>query len=67
MGKVIVGITMSLDGFINARTGSLARPYPQLAQLRETEMLQESMQSTGAVLMERHARDLAKRSMRFLT
>ncbi|HEU0296564.1 MAG TPA: dihydrofolate reductase family protein [Anaerolineales bacterium] len=59
MGKVIVGTTMSLDGFMNDRTGSLAYLYPDLTQLRETEMLQESMQSTGAVVMGRHAYDLA--------
>jgi dihydrofolate reductase len=59
MGKVIVGTTMSLDGFMNDRTGSLAYLYPDLAQLHETEMLQESMQSTGAVVMGRHAYDLA--------
>ena len=59
MGKVIVGTTMSLDGFINDRTGSLAPLYPDLARLRETDMLQESMESTGAVLMGRHAYDLA--------
>jgi dihydrofolate reductase len=59
MGKVIVGTTMSLDGFMNDRTGSLAPLYPDLSQLRETEMLQESMQSTGAVVMGRHAYDLA--------
>jgi dihydrofolate reductase len=59
MGKVIVGTTMSLDGFMNDRTGSLAQLYPDLAQLRETEMLQDSMKSTGAVVMGRHAYDLA--------
>ncbi len=60
MGKVIVGTTMSLDGFINDETGSLARLYPNLEELRETEMLQESMRSTGAVVMGRHAYDMAE-------
>lgn len=59
MGKVIVGMTMSLDGFMNDRHGSLERLYPNLEELRETEMLQESMKSTGAVLMGRHAFDMA--------
>jgi len=60
MGKVIVGTTMSLDGFINDRTGSVARLYPDLEALRNTEMLQESIRSTGAVLMGRHAFDMAQ-------
>jgi len=59
MGKVIVGTTMSLDGFINDETGSVARLYPDLAQLRETQMLQESIESTGAVVMGRYAYDMA--------
>ena len=59
MGKVIVGTTMSLDGFINDSQGSLERLYPNLEELRETELLQESMKSTGAVVMGRHAFDMA--------
>ena len=59
MGKVIVGTTMSLDGFINDSKGSLERLYPNLEELRETEMLQESMISTGAAVMGRHAFDMA--------
>jgi len=60
MGKVIVGTTMSLDGFMNDRIGSVERLYPDLDELRETEMLQESMKSTGAVVMGRHAFDMAQ-------
>jgi len=60
MGKVIVGTTMSLDGFMNDRMGSVESLYPDLGELRETEMLQESMQSTGAVVMGRHAFDMAQ-------
>lgn len=59
MGKVIVGTTMSLDGFMNDRHGSLGSLYPSLEDLQATEMLQESMRSTGAVVMGRHAFDLA--------
>ena len=60
MGKVIVGTTMSLDGFMNDRTGSLARLYPNLEELRDTEMLRESMEMTGAVVMGRRAYDMAE-------
>jgi hypothetical protein len=31
MGKVILGMTMSLDGFINDRQGNVADLYPDLA------------------------------------
>ena len=55
MGKVILGMTMSIDGFINDRNGSVGALYPDLATLRDTEPLQESMQNTGAVVMGRNA------------
>jgi dihydrofolate reductase len=45
---------MSLDGFIKDRNGSVEILYPDLDALRETEMLQESIRSTGAVVMGRH-------------
>jgi len=60
MGKVIVGTTMSLDGFINDSNGSVSRLYPDLEALRETELLQEEMRTTGAVVMGRRAYDMAE-------
>lgn len=60
MGKVIVGTTMSLDGFINDRNGSVNRLYPDLEALRETEWLQEEIRTTGAVVMGRRAYDMAE-------
>jgi dihydrofolate reductase len=60
MGKVIVGTTMSLDGFINDRNGSVASLYPNLEELRETDFLQDSIRSTGAVVMGRGAFDMAQ-------
>src|SRR5881394_3967024 len=60
MGNVIVGATMSLDGFMNDRNGDVSRLYPDLEALRKTEMLQESMRMTGAVVMGRHAYDMAQ-------
>lgn len=59
MGKVIVGMTMSLDGFVEDKNGSVARLYPDLEALRETESLQQAMRETGAVVMGRHAYDMA--------
>jgi dihydrofolate reductase len=60
MGKVVLGMTMSLDGFINDRGGSVESLYPDLAALRETEPLKESMQNTGAVVMGRNSFAMAE-------
>jgi dihydrofolate reductase len=55
MGKVILGASMSLDGFINDSKGHVDRLYPDLAALRQTEELQESIRATGAVVMGKRA------------
>jgi hypothetical protein len=43
MGKVIFGMTISLDGFVNDRNGSVSRLYLDLAGLQQTEIMQESI------------------------
>ena len=55
MGKVVLGMTMSLDGFINDRSGSVEALYPDLVALREIDPLKESIQNTGAVVMGRNS------------
>ena len=60
MGKVIIGATMSLDGFMNDRNGDVSRLYPDLEALRRTEMLEEEIRTTGAVVMGRKAYDMAE-------
>ena len=60
MGKIILGMTMSLDAFINDRNGSVEALYPDLAALRDTEPLRESMQNTGAVVMGRNSFAMAE-------
>ena len=55
MGKVIVGMTMSLDGFINDQEGRVEKLYPDLAELRDIEPLKGSIQNTGAVVMGRNS------------
>lgn len=60
MGKVVLGMTMSLDGFINDRNGSVAALYPDLAALRDIDPLRESIQNTGAVVMGRNSFDMAE-------
>jgi dihydrofolate reductase len=60
MAKVICGMTTSLDGFVNDRDGSVTALYPDLAEMSDTELLRESIESTGAVVMGRRAFDMAE-------
>jgi len=60
MGNVIIGATLSLDGFMNDRNGDVSRLYPDLQALRTNEMLQEEIWTTGAVVMGRHTYDMAQ-------
>lgn len=60
MGNVIVGATLSLDGFMNDRNGDVSRLYPDFEALHKTEMLQEEIRTTGAVVMGRRAYDMAQ-------
>ncbi|HLO16439.1 MAG TPA: dihydrofolate reductase family protein [Anaerolineales bacterium] len=60
MGKVILGMTVSLDGFINDPSGSVEALYPDLIALRETEPLRKSILNTGAVVMGRHSFDMSE-------
>ena len=55
MTKVVIGMTMSVDGFVNDRSGSVGALYADLDILRDTESLRESIQNTGAVVMGRNA------------
>ena len=60
MGKVILGMTMSLDGFISDRNSSVADLYPDLIAWSETEPGRESIQNTGAVVMGRNSYAMAE-------
>ncbi|MEP6895110.1 MAG: dihydrofolate reductase family protein [Chloroflexota bacterium] len=60
MTKVILGTTMSLDGFIDDSSGSVETLYPDLATWRETEAAKESIQDTGAVVMGRNSFAMAE-------
>lgn len=53
MARVIVGMTMSLDGFVADHSGSVERLYPDLAALRGTAYMNVLIEETGAVLMGR--------------
>lgn len=60
MGRVVIGATLSLDGFMSDRTGDVSSLYPDLKALRDTEMLQEEIREIGAVVMGRRAYDMAE-------
>jgi len=55
MTKVIVGMTISLDGFAADRNGSAGALYPDLEDLRDTDYMQAMIRETGAVLMGKRA------------
>ena len=58
MGNVIIGATISLDGFMSDRNGDLSLLYPDLEALGQTEMLREEIRATGAVVMGRRLFDV---------
>ena len=51
MGKVILGLTISLDGFAEDIDGSVNVLYADLNSFKETEYMIESILTTGAVVM----------------
>ena len=51
MAKVILGFTLSLDGFAEDINHSVGPLYPDLETLDNTEMMKESIRNTGAVVM----------------
>jgi dihydrofolate reductase len=59
MRKVIAGMTMSLDGFINDRNGSVEKLFPDFAKLHDVPTFQEMIKNTGAVIMGRHVYEMA--------
>ena len=60
MGKVILGMTLSLDGFIQDCSGSVGALYPDLDTLATTEPMREAILNTGAVVMGWNAFAMAK-------
>jgi dihydrofolate reductase len=59
MGKVIVGISMSLDGYINDDTGSLSKLYPDFESQEFKDYVNKDVASIGAVIMGRKTVDMA--------
>jgi hypothetical protein len=55
LGRVIVGMTMSLDGFVHDARGNVSDLYPDLKELRNTDLMAQAIRDTGAVVMGRRA------------
>ncbi len=51
MAKVILGVTISLDGFAEDSNGSVNPLYPDLEALHHSDLLKDSIRNTGAVVM----------------
>lgn len=59
MGKVIAGMTLSLDGYINDQHGSVDTLYRDFSELHDAPSFQEMIKNTGAAVMGRHAYEMA--------
>lgn len=60
MSKVVVGMTISVDGFVNDRNGRTGQLYPDFIEWHDTTELQESIRNTGAVVMGRRTFEMAQ-------
>jgi len=59
MGKVILGFTVSLDGFAEDTSASVNALYPDHEFLVQTDYMKESILTTGAVVMSRKEYEMA--------
>jgi len=59
MGKVIAGMTMSLDGFVNDSNGSVEKLSPDFVELHDVPSFQKMIKNTGAAIMGRHTYEMA--------
>jgi len=59
MGKVVAGMTVSLDGFMNDRNGSAQSLSPDFEELLEAPSFKKMIEDTGAVIMGRHTYEMA--------
>lgn len=60
MSKVILGLRVSLDGYVNDKDGDVGRLYPDAETMGDSVLLQEAIRDTGAVVMGRHSYDMAQ-------
>ncbi|WP_423189854.1 dihydrofolate reductase family protein [Alkalibacterium sp. f15] len=60
MGKIILGLTLSLDGFAEDLEGSFTPLYTDMKPLKETELMEESILRTGSVVMSKKEFEMAE-------
>ena len=60
MTRVIAGMTMSLDGFVADRDGSIGALYSDFETFQESDAFRASIEETGAALMGRTTFDMAE-------
>ena len=60
MTRIIAGMTMSFDGYINDADHSVSSLYSDFAEASEGVRMEETIRTTGAVLMGRKTYDMAK-------
>lgn len=58
--KVVLSMSISLDGFINDRDGSVARLYPDMDALHHMEFVNDLIEATGAVVLGRKTFEMAE-------
>lgn len=59
MAKVILGMSVSVNGFINDESGSLGKLYPDFEAPEFRDYINETIPTTGAVMMGRKTFDMA--------
>jgi dihydrofolate reductase len=59
MAKVIAGMSMSLDGFVNDRDGNVEKLFPDFEEMHDVPSFQSMIENTGAVIMGRHTYEMA--------
>lgn len=60
MGTALLSMFMSLDGFVNDPQGRVGPLYPDPAAFDQTAFMQDSVRTTGSVVMGRRAFDMGK-------
>lgn len=59
MGKVIAGMSMSLDGYISDGNGNIEKLYPDFKEMHDAPSFQEMIKNTGAVIMGKDVYEMA--------
>jgi len=60
LAKVIVGMTISLDGFVADQNGNAGRLYPDLAALRHTAYMRDAIAAQKKERALRTARSISQ-------